>query len=435
MSDFEFQIDWESPMGVRGEELRATWARLQINVHDEAVTRLNHLKDRSFRDYVYGPVYPIAEWLVMNWWCLFGEVDTPGLHRSNSYARRHCLSAASEGFALPNLAINPSGYFTVLSWQPSRKPSASVEFTASGSELLPTATVRESIRGFIYTVISRLESAGINETPLQLDWQAIQAAEGDEVEFCQLAAALGEDPYAMDETSCKRLVSAASGLPQSILNELFAAVDFADLESNAVNIREILEHVQRVESTLSLPTTLKGKLQFRGATMSPWDQGYHVARELRNLLSINDQLLNNDGVLSEALKMNSAALEKSVISPGNGGWGFDALSASQADGKTLIVTAKNRPNSRRFTICRALFDPLTNPGLDRATLVSRASSESQQANRAFAAEFLAPAGMLRQRVCAQVVEDEQIEDLASEFGVSSMVIRHQFENHRIAEIL
>ena len=33
-----------------------------------------------------------------------------------------------------------------------------------------------------------------------------------------------------------------------------------------------------------------------------------------------------------------------------------------------------------------------------------------------------------------MVDEEQVDDLAEEFGVSTQVIVHQIENHRIAEL-
>ncbi len=56
-------------------------------------------------------------------------------------------------------------------------------------------------------------------------------------------------------------------------------------------------------------------------------------------------------------------------------------------------------------------------------------------NRAFAAEFLAPHTMLKGDLSAATVGEEEIEDLATDYGVSPFVIRHQIGNHRLAEIL
>ena len=63
------------------------------------------------------------------------------------------------------------------------------------------------------------------------------------------------------------------------------------------------------------------------------------------------------------------------------------------------------------------------------------ATDRQAFSRAFAAEFLAPAEGLRERLRdASVVEAEGVDDLAAEFGVSSIVIRRQIDNHDLAEV-
>ena len=69
------------------------------------------------------------------------------------------------------------------------------------------------------------------------------------------------------------------------------------------------------------------------------------------------------------------------------------------------------------------------------TLLTKAHSERQQRNRAFAAEFLAPSSGLRQMVSRPVLDDDDVDELAVEFGVHSRVIEHQIKNHHIARII
>ena len=55
-------------------------------------------------------------------------------------------------------------------------------------------------------------------------------------------------------------------------------------------------------------------------------------------------------------------------------------------------------------------------------------------NRAFAAEFLAPGMMLRKDLSGAVIGEDELEDLAFDYGVSTYVVRHQIENHRLAQV-
>ena len=63
MPQFEFKIDWVDAEGVRGPELCATWASLHITAGDSVVTRVLDTRASTVRDFVYVPIYPLAEWL------------------------------------------------------------------------------------------------------------------------------------------------------------------------------------------------------------------------------------------------------------------------------------------------------------------------------------------------------------------------------------
>jgi len=65
-------------------------------------------------------------------------------------------------------------------------------------------------------------------------------------------------------------------------------------------------------------------------------------------------------------------------------------------------------------------------------LLSSVPTRLQQQSRAFAAELLAPAELIRPRLVGDEVSQEQVGDLAAEFDVSPYVIEHQIQNHRLA---
>lgn len=64
----------------------------------------------------------------------------------------------------------------------------------------------------------------------------------------------------------------------------------------------------------------------------------------------------------------------------------------------------------------------------------QARSDRQQWSRAFAAEFLAPSAALRATVPRTTLDEDAVDKLAAEFGVSSMLIAHQVRNHGVAQI-
>ena len=89
--------------------------------------------------------------------------------------------------------------------------------------------------------------------------------------------------------------------------------------------------------------------------------------------------------------------------------------------------------TRRFAFCRALYEVVRNsePG---PAVVSCSNTIAQKQNRAFAAELLAPAEALRDRLFEWDGGDDEISEVANEFGVSDWVIRHQVQNHHIGAV-
>jgi Zn-dependent peptidase ImmA (M78 family) len=86
----------------------------------------------------------------------------------------------------------------------------------------------------------------------------------------------------------------------------------------------------------------------------------------------------------------------------------------------------------RFQFCRGLYEFLA--GGDGPWLVTRGLSDRQKRNRAFAAEFLAPAAGIREKVSSSVISAEEVDDLAQHYGVASEAIVHQLANHDIASV-
>ena len=199
---------------------------------------------------------------------------------------------------------------------------------------------RDTCAGVVDQVIRRLVSFDIEETFLQEEWTAIQAADRDESKFCEIAAGLGLDPHALDDEKRALALGLAEELSGAVLEEAVAVLD---------------------------PQTLR--------------------------------------------------LDCTTIT--------DAIAGAKSNGLLL-------ERLKRFHFCRALAEVLASPDTDM--LLTKANSERQQRNRAFAAEFLAPSSGLQERISGQTVNGDQIDELADEFGVSSRVIEHQVQNHRVAQV-
>jgi hypothetical protein len=131
--------------------------------------------------------------------------------------------------------------------------------------------------------------------------------------------------------------------------------------------------------------------------------------------------------LGTAMRVDVAELEKAMSVVLRGDAVLDAVVDVNECGSPGFALARRSEPSTLFSLCRALFEYLV-AAESQLLIVTRSHSERQKRNRAFAAEFLVPAKALRGALPRRVLTDEDVDDLAEEFGVSAAVIRHQVEN-------
>lgn len=456
MTKLDFDIDWVDAEGINGPELSATWASLRILAGDSAVTRVLDARAQTVREFVYVPLYPLAEWLVANWWFLTHELGSPTKEGDPEFRRRHDLGASREGYAFPSVEVVPSGTRTRVAWKRGPSPWTHIEFLGQGQIWVDSDEFRETCADFIDRVIRRLASLGVDETFLQDEWNAIQGTDEEESRFCATAAGLGWDPYALSDTEHFWIPRVAEQLGE-LLDEALPAIN-ARKPATCFTITSAIERARRNDLPLERFRFLRDDTRPDAGTefdgppleplgflcdaaraqpgtgLNPWDAGYDLARRLRQGLDLDGGPLPTLKDLSEAIGEDPGLLTK-VTRPTDCFTEtplVDGVVTKNADGNPAFAFRPRGGHAKRFHFCRALAEILTSPGSD--ALLTRAYSERQQRNRAFAAEFLAPSSGLRTRVPGPVIDGEDIGELAVEFGVSSQVIEHQISNHRIARI-
>ena len=436
MPQLDFEVDWADAEGINGPELSATWASLEIRAGDSVITRVQDTRARTIRDFVHVPLYPFAEWLVTNWWFLICEFENPIKEGDPGFHRRHALGPGREGYAFPNLKIVSSGARTRLGWTGESSPWTRVTFLNQGEIWIDSSQFQEICADLIDRVIRRLVSLGIDDTLLQEEWAAIQTADEEEAGFCRIAAGLGWDPYDLleAESDCIHLLAERLG---DMLDEAIPALDTQPMHlSEGLNaITNAVAAAKRRSLPLERLKSLRDEVcqGEEPGDPNPWETGYRWARRLRQKLDLDGDALPTMKKMADALGEDCDSLYH-VTKPN-----FDYQTALvdgvitwNDDDNPAFAFRRRSSHGRRFSFCRALAEVLVHPGSD--TLLTRAHSERQQRNRAFAAEFLAPSAGLRKMITRSVLDDEDVDELAVEYGVSSRVIEHQIVNHRIARI-
>lgn len=423
--------EWEAAPWVKAPEHRATWARIEIMVRSEHITLVEDQESGSSRRSIYCPLHPLAEWAAYNWWLLRADarparsLDMWGPeHYDSRQFRRHSLRGSGDGFLWPNLVIIPEGEHKRLIWQRDRFPAPGkpIRFLADGEAFLDRDSVERELVSVISAVLTRLAEQGVTDTPLEKEWAEVQSAEPDEVEFCLAAARLGLDPYAEAEPYQQLIMRAEAELRGNLLGDFLDAVEPARIGHALDWIRGARSEIGQAPEREAARVLREAIRQSRAAPGNwSWEKGWNQARAVRRILGLADQ-----DVFDLSSFMNS-------IDQPTADRGLQAVGGSTGGSGPLAVIEPGRPvSSRRFTLSRALWHYLWES--EPLFLVTTAYTERQKAERAFAAELLAPAHGIGEllSVSPEIAIQDDLDGIAAHFQVSPMVIKHQLDNQLLA---
>jgi hypothetical protein len=447
----DFVVEWHDAPGVKDAVLAKTWARLEIHISDyqsapHFLTQCIRSKVNSVHRGVYSSVFPLAEWVVENWWFLLFEpirvAEYHGGRRSvqnpklRHWVQRHNLLAAREGGALPDLTFFRDERDIVARWFPdpeSEDPYRPIRFiSGTGEARLDRHDLERALDQFVRMVLERLDSDDDEDSRrLRDNWQALCRSRTEEADICGWAASLGVDPYdadQLDERLIDLLEQDVARLPLLLRADLLGASVSQSLQAD-------LDWVKAASGRLS-PWPGESDIPLRAEpterkSITAYQFGYNQAHRFRASIDMQSQPIPDlAGLLHQ--KCGWPEDPKIILESANA-TSLDALVGSDAQGYPRIVERPGRPESHQYRLARALFIvPDVEAGVT-ARLITRGFNWDQSASRAFAAELLAPADLLR-----SLVDDsttcESIGRLAQQLNVSAWVIEHQLENHGIASI-
>ena len=437
-----FEVEWLDAPGVRDCVLAASWARLRIDADGLDVTELVHLPSETRRSAVYGPVFPLVEWFIENWWNLLHE-PTPtsplmpgrGAPRwKREWVQRHNLLAAREGTALPDAAFVRDGDDIIIRWDPDPKEQARsrVRFVGSGQVRVDADEFSRQAKSFVEGTLQRLSAVlGENEDMQRaaVAWAAIQSADQEEQDLCRSLALLGLDPYDPDEATddiVNLITDLSASLPATLRNDLLEGSRPGTLQPAAD------------WTTHSRAGLANGSAKHEYATLtSAWapsahQTGYQLARQARaHLLGLDQKqpISDLDGLLVDRLGWDADPLRQGDKLR----WLDGLVGLSKDSEKPVVVDPGSRTGwAKRFLLARSAFFTLTGT-VDQGRLLTRAVTRPQRAARAFAAELLAPAAAIADRVGGLVSQDE-VSEVSEEFGVNPLLVQHQLENHGLGSV-
>lgn len=248
VSRLEFAVDRWVGSGVGSREEIATRGLLRITCGGRALTRNDEEWSSSIADSVHVSMYPLALWLVWNWWRLTAEPSPDTEARNADWRASHELSAVGEGYLWPRLAIVSDGENVQLTMRPTPlEQKQSVRYLANGAVSVSLAAFESAAAEFVELVIGRLVKLQILDTDLEVAWRELSAERASPTASRRrrLEALLGCDP---DEASSDALRAIDSLEPEagvSATAELAAALAGADVVDLVDRMRRAREFCQK----------------------------------------------------------------------------------------------------------------------------------------------------------------------------------------------
>jgi hypothetical protein len=436
--DLRLTWDWLSAPEVKAQELRATWARLSIHLGAECVSLVEDRESGSSRRSIYTSLYPFAEWIAFNWWFLQADsrpatalsrlpahYDALWSDYGDRYRARHSMRGIGDGFLWPDLFIMPEGETVRLVWNADKNSDRDrpVRFLTRGNLSVDNTTLQQRLVGFVDSVIDRLAEEGVGETPLATEWANIQSADEEETEFCIAAARLGLDPYSEALKYSDDIMRSANQLADQELLRDF--LDVVDPDKISATLSWVSAARSEIDTLTSRPSGEVAELRQVAralpdwSTLRPWEVGWEQAQLIRQATNVDqDQPFDIERLVTDVTRPTNSL-------------GLHAFGEAKEGAYPLVVVSHRQlDTSKRFVLARALWHVLWQ---DSPTfLVTSAHTDRQKTERAFAAELLAPARGISARLVDDSVhsglEESALDELASHFRVSTLLVQHQIEN-------
>lgn len=420
----KFSVEWRDSGKNAAVEERETVGHFYAYLNNFLAT-LN-LRGKEARDFVQISLYGIVEGLTHDWWSIFGG-------RNKEFSLRHYRS----GYLVPDLRFYFDGsafevHCPAFSYS-GATPEQTTRFQDAGQAVLSRNAAEDAFSGLIDEVLERLDSKSVAETSANRRWARVQQSrlDPDESAFCELAGALGLDPYRVDDEVADRIETAATLFEGEARAEAFAGTRPENLDRLISWVRGTEQRrpdESEVSELMAITTQVADAAPKNGAFGPAWSLGYGRAKAMRQVLDLSDsQPVGDFQALARVLGASAA------FKPTKPPSGLDlGAMRSCTDGTARIHLRQGREQAAMlFNFARAVGDVACFPDDTGRAVVNRLNRAYRQAaGRAFAAEFLAPV----EEVSAMEIDGYDTETIAEHFGVSQMVIDHQVENRgRIRE--
>ena len=428
----EFSLEPES-LKVGSAEERASFGRLSVVVNGRTMTEGVALDSNELQPGPHVSGYHLAEWFVRNWWRLAYEpslADDPD-DTTMGWDFAHWMSTIGEGYVWPNIQLASDGFRVSVGSFPSEDPYAKAfRYVGAGRlEVIAVEHLQDAARKLIDGVLNMLDEAHTRNTELHRLWSELQEEIGrtDVTVRRRIEAMLGFDPEEASPTTLRKRIADVKKLGCDAVAELaadantrgsqvFAASDIRRVEKE-VGFDGRIEDVVRPSPDSPIPVW---------GTCEAWRVGVATAHAVRRSAGLNGQPVDNP------MLVNMAGTSVNVINERDRTAQAISFAMDDVSGSSRIAMRSKWETGRRFDLARLIADRLFENDIGDPLLPATQSyTYRQKAQRAFAAEMLAPIDAVDDFLSGDRSED-RYNDAAEHFNVSPVMISSLLRNnHRL----
>ena len=423
----DFRQSWSS-IGSGTHEIANTLAQLEIYVENYNLTRNENIFSQSIQNHVIVSSYPLALWMLQNWWRLLYEPLPASNKPDISWRMAHELGAANHGFVWPKILF-ASDSLNMQIWSSPSEVSCQQSVRYINGLNLPVSIniseFRQALFGFISTVENRLEALGSGSNNLSLLFSIVKEEEQieDSRIYRKLEALMGFDPDECSPDVMEDAIKLYRKYGDGTLLELAPVY-------GKIGQEKPLKHIEKfigAPGVYGKPRFyIEQKANNTCPNSAPWTVAVDNARELRSKIGNINNPISTDA-LFELLGIASSDIDK---------WepmGRSSVSVGiPTDDQTIkFVPRKKHPISKRFELSRYVGD-FIQTGENQWLTNTDLYTYRQRYQRAFAAEFLCPINGLVSFLASDF-SNEAIEDAAEHFSVSEQTISSLLANNNYIE--
>ena len=394
------------------------------------------------RDYARLSTLPIAHWFTSNWWRLLWEASAEG-EVSHDWNMSHKIGASGDGYVYPDITfVSDWDTVHIQARGGTRFKTAPISYTESCNVFVSVDDFRQAMAGLIEETIERVDARGKKSTELSAIWNIINEEQNDpdQAEWRKMEACLGYDPDEAPEDLVQKLLSVYSrDFGAQAVQEVAAAsrhktADDIDRLADCFSLSRPQWSV-RVEGRSQILDQMNADIpdHYRWKDVElPWQRATRAARAAREVWH-----LGRDPVYTSQLTdLFGVNIQDIVLDSMTGRMPLSAGMRTSSDKDFDIFLHQRPPTGRRFALARLIGDFLNDNKQEPLMPATRAKTDRQKFQRAFAQEFLCPAqelGDFLNLAMYPFPTEDDIDDAAHHFDVSPFTVQTTLVNKRMVE--